>query len=96
MSFNRGYLCNACGPCEKPDTKKIGVRKYIVCPTCAEVVTEWVRPINERPGRCRTCSGGAFKLALLKGELLRCCKTCKEIVNPDFPDVIIRQGKVLS
>lgn len=81
--FNRGFLCASCGPIEKASKKTIKKVQYDICPECGAIVKEWERPLNERPGRCGNCAGGSFKLAIHKGQLLRCCKTCKEVINPD-------------
>jgi hypothetical protein len=91
MTFNRGFMCKNCGPIEKAKSKQITKVKHNVCPNCSEIVTEWERPLNERAGHCGNCVGASFTLAIVKGQLLRCCKTCKEVYNTDRGE-IVREG----
>lgn len=91
MSFNRGFLCPQCGPIEKAKKKTISKVQYDTC-DCGRVVTKWERPLNERMGRCSNCANGGFTLAMVKGQLLRCCKKCKMVINPDT-NKIIREGE---
>lgn len=49
-------------------------------------------PQKERVGRCGTCGNGSFELRLHKGELLRLCPKCTEVINPDTGE-IRRNGK---
>lgn len=53
-----------------------------------------IRP--KRAGICSNCENGSFTLGLgknsLKGHLLRCCKLCGQIENPDTGQ-ILRSGR---
>lgn len=92
MTFNKGFLCPSCGPI--PTAKKSSRNKvqFDVCLACSNVVSKWERPLNERAGRCGNCGGGAFTLAVWKGDILRKCKTCDEVFNVDKNEVT-RKGK---
>lgn len=96
MSFTRGFYCPDHGPIEKAKDKTIQKAKYKVCPDCSKIVTTWERPLNERSGRCGNCAGGAFILAMgkkkLAGQMLRKCKKCGEVINPDHPTIILSEG----
>lgn len=92
MIFNRGFKCPNCGPIPKSDKRKISKISRDCCPDCKEVVTPWSRPLNERAGRCGNCAGAAFKLAVVKGQLLRNCKVCGMVVNTDDDNKVIREG----
>ena len=94
MLFNRGYKCEKCGPIQKANKKTIAKIKRNVCPECDRIVTEWVRPLNERAGRCNNCAGAAFTLAVVKRQLLRCCKNCGMVINTDDNEKIIREGRI--
>jgi hypothetical protein len=87
MNFNKGFICTNCGPIEKAAKKTIKKVQYNICAGCGSVVMEWERPLKERPGRCGNCAGGGFKLAIVKHQLLRCCKTCQEVINPDSGEI---------
>lgn len=94
MSFNQGWLCKECGPAKEAINK--AATKYLpqrhICKNCNAVVTKWERPLNEHVGRCSNCAGGEFTLALVKGQLIRCCKKCKQATNTDQKNKIIRKG----
>lgn len=90
MTFNTGFLCTACGPIEKAVSRTLNKSKVNVCPECQNVVRTWERPLNERDGRCRTCSGGGFTLKMQNRELLRICKRCEEVYNTDTKMVVTR------
>lgn len=45
----------------------------------------------KRSGVCDTCSKGSFTLQVENHVLLRLCKNCKELYNPDT-DKVIRKG----
>lgn len=51
---------------------------------------EVVIPIK-KPGVCDTCCKGTFTLKVENHVLLRLCKTCNELYNPDT-NTIIRKG----
>lgn len=93
--FNHGFLCPNCGPIEKSKDKTIRKVKHKTCPGCQSIVSPWTRPINERIGRCSNCGGGSFKLAMYKGDLIRNCKQCDMVINPDT-DEVIREGKAIK
>lgn len=57
----------------------------------AEKVKEVIAERLERSGVCNTCNKGAFTLAIEDHQLLRLCKNCKELYNPDT-NTIIRKG----
>lgn len=93
MTFHKGYKCDLCGPIEKANVRTMRRIKRHTCPNCDALVHPWTRPENERSGRCRNCAGGAFKLAVVKGKMLRCCKRCDEVINTDSKKYeIIREG----
>lgn len=74
--------------------EKAGTRnKRNICPLCSKDVEKWERPLEERPGRCATCSNASFKSAIYKHDILRCCKNCGEIYNID-KDQVIRKGEL--
>lgn len=89
--FNKGFKCPNCGPVESAKKKTINKVQYDTCPNCSSIVSKWDRPLNERDGRCGNCGNGAFTLALVKSQLLRCCKVCKEVYNTDRNN-IVREG----
>lgn len=84
-------MCEACGPIPAAKRRTIAKTPRDTCPDCSAIVRVWVRPLNERPGRCRHCANGAFTLALHNGRLLRCCKRCKAVVNTENGESI-RKG----
>ncbi|QIQ61269.1 hypothetical protein Sam46_gp68 [Bacillus phage vB_BcM_Sam46] len=45
----------------------------------------------KKAGVCETCCKGSFTLHVENHTLLRLCKTCNELYNPDT-DKIIRKG----
>lgn len=94
MIFNKGFMCKHCGPIKtagkKAASKAMPARN--VCPECAETVTPWERPMNERAGRCGNCANASFTSAFVKRQLLRCCKLCNEVVNIDKNCEIVRKG----
>ncbi|AHJ88651.1 hypothetical protein GBK2_53 [Geobacillus phage GBK2] len=92
MTFNKGFLCPTCGPIEKSKKKTIKKVQYDTCPDCGNIVTPWERPLNERPGRCGNCGNAKFKLAMVKGHLLRCCQHCSEVFDVDA-NKVIRKGQ---
>lgn len=92
MSFNNGFYCTNCGPVEKAKKKTINKKQCDVCMVCSEIVEKWTRPLKERAGRCSNCSGASFTLAIVKSRLLRCCKQCKMVIDPDTKE-IIREGE---
>lgn len=92
MTFNRGFLCEKCGPIPAAKKKSIAKIKYDICTNCDKKVTPWIRPIKERAGRCSECEGGAFTSAYIKRQLLRCCKGCGTVKNIDSGE-IIRVGR---
>lgn len=93
VPFNNGFYCNKCGVFEKTVERQINKKKFPTCPTCASThFNKWSKPLNERPGRCGTCGGSQFKMAIYKHDLLRCCKTCSEVFNID-KNKVKRPGK---
>lgn len=87
--INVGFKCKGCGEITDKPSKK-GKRE--VCPSCSADMIKWERPLNERPGRCTTCSrGDSFTLHIVKGELLRYCNECKEWFDPT-KNIVIRKG----
>lgn len=92
LMFNRGFLCKECGPIPKAKTRSKNRIKRETCPDCMGVVTPWERPMNERPGRCLNCAYAGFKLAVVKGVIVRACKRCNEAYSPETKQVI-RKGK---
>ena len=93
IDFNDGYMCRKCGIIEKLKKKTINKTEYQVCQVCEmQPIGKWSKPLNERPGRCGTCGEAAFKLAIYKGDLLRCCKKCSEVFNID-KNKVKRPGK---
>lgn len=92
MSFNNGFICPNCGPVRESKERSINKIKFPTCKACMAVVTTWVRPLNERAGRCRNCAASGFKMAMYKGDLIRNCKKCDEVYNIDT-EKVIRQGK---
>lgn len=93
--FNHGFYCTNCGPIEKAKERSINKVRHKTCNECGSIVTSWERPLNERVGRCANCAHGSFTLALgkgkLKGQLLRKCKHCGQVSNPDTNE-ILREG----
>lgn len=92
MTFNNGFYCPNCGPIPRARTRSRNKVRVNTCHNCEAVVTVWERPLNERIGRCGNCANGWFKLAVVKGQLLRCCKVCDEVVNTDKNNEITREG----
>lgn len=92
MTFNQGWLCEKCGPVKESKKRTIQRIRRDCCKGCGGIVTPWERPLNERPGRCGNCANAGFKLAVVKGQLLRNCKKCSEVINPETKK-IIRKGK---
>lgn len=92
MSFNVGWLCKECGPVAESKKRSINKVQWDCCKDCGGIVTKWERPLNERDGRCGNCANAAFTSAIVKGQLLRCCKTCNEVVNTDQDCKIVRKG----
>ncbi|QGF21767.1 hypothetical protein Sam112_gp65 [Bacillus phage vB_BcM_Sam112] len=45
----------------------------------------------KKAGVCDTCNKGAFTLRMHEHQMLRLCKNCKELYNPDT-DKVIRKG----
>jgi hypothetical protein len=97
--LKRGLCCKRCGhKCEKAKSKTVKGDKMEVCPACdwPGTLEPFEQPLNERSGRCRNCAGGAFTLAMgknkLAGQMLRCCKQCGEVINPDHPNDILKKG----
>lgn len=90
--FNKGWMCANCGPVQEVESKTKLKIKRTVCKTCDAVVTEWERPLNERPGRCSNCTHGSFELELVNGHIIRKCKKCDEISNAETGE-ILKQGK---
>ncbi|PEL12687.1 hypothetical protein [Bacillus sp. AFS017336] len=41
-----------------------------------------------RPGICANCGHGSFKLKIVKHRLLRGCKKCGEVIDPDNMKVL--------
>lgn len=83
MLFNKGFKCETCGPIQKAKSKTISKMKHNVCPECEKVVVEWVRPLNERAGRCYSCGSGAFTLKVENHDIIRICKNCESKFNVD-------------
>ncbi|SFD44624.1 hypothetical protein [Bacillus sp. UNCCL81] len=46
-----------------------------------------------RPGICTNCEHGSFKLKIVKHRLLRGCKKCGEVIDPENMKVL-RKGKI--
>lgn len=46
-----------------------------------------------RPGICTNCGHGSFKLKIVKRRLLRGCKKCGEVIDPENMKVL-RKGKI--
>jgi len=46
-----------------------------------------------RPGICTNCGHGSFKLKIVKHRLLRGCKKCGEVIDPENMKVL-RKGKI--
>ena len=92
MSFNRGWFCPKCGPVESAKDKTIAKVKYKVCKCCEAIVSAWERPKTDRDGCCCHCGNGAFTLAIVKHQLLRCCKLCGCVVNIDKNCTVVREG----
>lgn len=92
LTFNRGWMCQTCGPVKESKKRSISKAQFDCCKICNEVVTPWERPLNERSGHCGNCGHASFKLALVKHHLVRCCKRCDEVYNVDARKTI-RQGK---
>jgi hypothetical protein len=92
--FNKGFYCAICGPIPRAAKKTIKKIPYNICPDCMSIVQLWDRPLNERDGRCGNCGNGSFTNAIVKGQLLRCCKQCAEVVNTDKDCEIVRKGEV--
>jgi hypothetical protein len=92
VSFNHGFMCALCGPIPKANKKTINKIPHNICPDCMQIVEVWERPENERPGRCSNCGYGSFKLAIVKGHLLRNCKKCTQVFDTET-EKIIREGK---
>lgn len=88
MSFNRGWFCPKCGPVESAKDKSIAKVKYKVCKLCEAIVQPWKRPMKDRDGRCCFCGNGSFTLMFRNRVLLRECKKCKGVINPDTKEVI--------
>jgi hypothetical protein len=91
VTFNRGFLCNVCGPIRTATSSTKNKVKRNVCPECQSVVSEWQRPKNERVGKCGCCANGSFTLAIVKRHVLRCCDKCKEVLDTDTMQVV-RKG----
>ena len=72
MTFNNGWKCQKCGPVKESKKRTIAKVQYDCCKVCGSVVTRWTRPMTERDGRCSHCGEGAFSLAVVSGQLLRC------------------------
>jgi hypothetical protein len=92
LVFNIGWMCKECGPVQESKKRSINKVQWDCCKVCGGIVTPWERPLNERSGRCGNCGNGSFKLAMFKGNLLRCCKKCDEVVNTDQNCKITRKG----
>jgi hypothetical protein len=92
-NFTKGFKCALCGPIEKAKTKTINKIPHNICPECMGFVEVWERPLNERSGRCSHCAYGSFTSAIVKGDLLRCCKRCLQVENVDKNMQIVRKGK---
>lgn len=92
-NFTKGFKCALCGPIEKAKTKTINKVKHNICPECLNIVVLWDRPLKERSGHCSNCGYASFKLAIVNGDLLRCCKRCMEVVNTDKNCEVVRKGR---
>lgn len=97
MNFNSGFICKKCGPMKTAKKSTVKGVPYDLCPHCLNLVTEWEKPLNERIGHCGKCGNAGFILAIgknkLKGVLIRKCKKCGEMVNPD-DKVILKEGRL--
>ena len=100
ITFNNGFLCRSCGPIPKAKTGKINKVSHNLCPECRMPVTEWVKPMGERPGRCATCSNCDFKSVVyrgkqksLRGHILRGCQVCKEVFDTDT-ETVLQKGEL--
>jgi hypothetical protein len=96
MDFNIGFICKEHGPMEKAGSKN----KRNICPICSKDVEKWEKPLEERPGRCGTCTKSKFKSVVyrgkqksLRGHILRGCLYCKEVFDSDT-EKIIQKGKI--
>ena len=86
--MNNGYKCGACGWIgAKAVTKSVKKIPMQLCPECAAQVNPWVRPLTERTGRCGCCGYAHFKLNIKNSILLRECRTCGEIMDPDTSEI---------
>lgn len=93
MIFNIGWMCQECGPVAESKKRAIAKVQYDCCKVCGGIVQKWTRPLNERAGRCKNCAGASFTMALVKHQLLRCCKQCGEVVNTDQDCKVVRKGE---
>lgn len=91
--FNKGYLCQTCGPIPNAQKRtRKGVRVNI-CSNCGQMVTEWERPLNERVGRCGTCGHASFRLKMNNGALLRVCENCNEVFDT-WTEKAVEKGRL--
>lgn len=81
--FNKGYLCQTCGPIPNAQKRTRKGLTVFTCQTCGQAVDEWERPLNERDGRCIKCGGASFTLKIDNHHLLRICKSCGDIYDTD-------------
>jgi Zn ribbon nucleic-acid-binding protein len=95
MGLTRGLKCKRCNAIvEKAKKKTVKGDKMEICPACEwpDTLEPWEKPKTEQIGRCSNCGHGSFTLAMHKRDLLRMCKKCLEVINPDTGQ-LIRQGK---
>lgn len=85
--MNYGYICICGWIGAKPTKKTIKKIPYNICPSCSKVVKEFVKPLNERVGRCNLCGNASFELSIKNHYLYRTCKCCGTILNIDTKEV---------
>lgn len=90
--INTGWKCPKCEWIgDKPVSKTIKKVPFITCPRCATAVNKWVRPLTDRPGRCKSCGQAHFQTAVINHDIISKCHNCDQVYNIDKREIQTRE-----